>query len=109
VVISVLMGAALSAAMLQASSVVQPRQDLVTCLRTAVEQAVKDKLAKDGFAAFASGRCSGQIASFKQASMAYDVKMGTARSRAASDAESEVADHLANATDKFQQRVATVQ
>ncbi|HMI40781.1 MAG TPA: hypothetical protein VK485_06080 [Sphingomicrobium sp.] len=98
--ITIVASMALSAAV-QASAASTQRQQFTTCLRQAVDKANADKLKPDGFEAFARQSCAGQITSFRQGLVNFDVKAGGPRKRAESDADLQIEDYLVGASEKL--------
>ena len=89
--------------MLQAS-IAAPRQDYTECLKRAGLQAAAQQVAPDQYSAFATQQCSAQAASFKAALVAFDVKNGVKRARAAEDAQLQLDDYLAMSAEKYEAR-----
>jgi len=91
----------LAIASMQAAAASQTRQQFVACLKQSVEKAQADKMKPDAFGAFARQNCAAQINSFKQGLVSFDVKAGTARKRAESDADLQIDDYLVGASEKL--------
>lgn len=92
----------MAAASLQTAAADNSRKDFVACLRTAVEQAKAQKIARDGFAAFAHQQCATIEGGFKSAMVTFDVKNKVARKQAETDAQSAIDDYVLSATDQYQ-------
>lgn len=99
--ILIMMGAAIYAASFQAAAAAEPRQKLVACLKNAGEEALKEKMPKDAFKPFAKTHCMVQVSTFRQSSVAFDIKLGAPRSRAEADAEAQIDDYLDRAVDRY--------
>jgi hypothetical protein len=91
----------IAAASMQAAAATPQRQQFIACLKQAVEKANGDKLKPDGFEAFARQSCAAQITSFKQGLVSFDVKAGSPRKRAESDADLQIEDYLVGASEKL--------
>ena len=96
---------AMAAAAPTAATVSTDRKAFVQCLRDASNKAKSDKIALDGFDAFAMVQCQAQANTLKDALIGVDVSRGVARKTAASDAQLQVEDHLASAKDNYQLRM----
>jgi len=94
---------AASAMFLAASqaAVAAPTNAYKDCLKQASIQAKKTKVAGDAYEAFARNACSAQIAGLRDALVAFEVKNGTKRKDAATDADMTVDDYLASSVDNY--------
>ena len=94
---------AASAMFLAASqaAVAAPTNAYKDCLKQASIQAKKTKVAGDAYEAFARNSCSAQITGLRDALIAFEVKNGTKRKDAASDADMTVDDYLASSVDNY--------
>jgi len=94
---------AASAMFLAASqaAVAAPTNAYKECLKQASIQAKKTKVAGDAYEAFARNNCSAQITGLRDALVAFEVKNGTKRKDAASDADMTVDDYLASSVDNY--------
>lgn len=91
----------LYAASMQAAAATAPRQQFVACLKQTVEKANAGKMKPENFGAFARQSCAGQIGSFKQGLVSFDLKNGVGRKRAEADAELQIEDYLVGASEKI--------
>ena len=91
----------MAAASLQTAAADSSRKEFVACLRTAVEQAKAQKIAGDGFAAFAHQQCATIEGSFKSAMVTFDVKNKVAKKQAETDAQGAIDDYVLSATDHY--------
>ena len=94
---------AASAMFLAASqaAVAAPTNAYKDCLKQASIQAKKTKVAGDAYEAFARNSCSAQITGLRDALIAFEVKNGTKRKDAATDADLTVDDYLASSVDNY--------
>ena len=95
-----LLAVAMAAMTVQADTAAQ-RQQFVACLRTAVTKAQGDKMKPAGFEPLARQMCASQITAFRTALVAYDVKAGSPRARAATDADAQISDYVLSASEKL--------
>jgi len=94
---------AASAMFLAASqaAVAAPTNAYKNCLKQASTQAKKDKVAGDAYEAYVRNACSAQITGLRDALIAFEVKNGTKRKDAATDADLTVDDYLASSVDNY--------
>src|SRR5215475_12723327 len=94
---------AASAMFLAASqaAVAAPTNAYKDCLKQASIQAKKTKVGGDAYEAFARTTCSAQITGLRDALIAFEVKNGTKRKDAATDADLTVDDYLASSVDNY--------
>ena len=97
--------AVIVAATLQATVAAGPRKEYVACLKTAVSQASAQKLAPDGFAAFAQQNCSSIEQSFKAELVKFLTKNGMAKNTAAEDADLQIEDYVFSAEQRYRDQV----
>ncbi len=83
------------------ASIAAPRQDFSECLKKAGQQAAAQQVAPDQYAAFAAQQCSAAAASFKNALIAFDVKNGVKRAKAASEAQLQLDDYILMSAEKY--------
>ena len=86
---------------MQASAAPGQRQQFVGCLKQAVEKANAGKMKPGNFGAFARLSCAEQLGAFKQGLVSFDVKSGSPRKRAESEAELQIEDYLVGASEKL--------
>ena|SRR5205085_5042220 len=79
-----------------------PTMSFKECLKTASNQATKDKVASNAYEGYARNACSAQISGLRSALVGFEVKNGTKRADAAKDADMTVDDYLASSVDKYQ-------
>ena len=94
---------AASAMFLAASqaAVAAPTNAYKNCLKQASTQAKKDKVGGDAYEAYARNACGTQITGLRDALIAFEVKNGTKRKDAATDADLTVDDYLASSVDNY--------
>jgi len=94
---------AASAMFLAASqaAVAAPTNAYKNCLKQASTQAKKDKVSGDAYEAYARNACGAQITGLRDALIAFEVKNGTKRKDAATDADMTVDDYLASSVDNY--------
>ena len=99
--IGLVVASAIYAAAFQSSGAATARTTLRTCLHGAVEEAQKQKLAADGFTAFAHQQCATQETNFKSAMWAFDSKNKVSKRQSESDADVQIEDFVASAADRY--------
>ena len=99
---TLVMSSVLVLAAVQSAAINSARDGLRNCLKSAVEQAKTDKIAKDGFQPFAKGRCAAQEESFTAAVWAFDSKNKVSKKQSNSDAALQIEDFLLTADEKYQ-------
>jgi hypothetical protein len=94
---------AASAMFLAASqaAVAAPTNAYKNCLKQASTQAKKDKVSGDAYEAYARNACGAQITGLRDALISFEVKNGTKRKDAATDADLTVDDYLASSVDNY--------
>ncbi len=80
------------------------RSHFTGCLKTAYENGGDQKIAPDGYAAFARQACAAEIAGFRSSVIGYDVKAGWTRKKAEPDADSQVGDYLDEWSGRFRDK-----
>lgn len=99
--IAILIAPAILAAAMQNNSADTARGALRTCIKTAVDEAKKQKVAADAFAPFAKQHCSTQMTSFKGAVWAFDSKNKVSKKQSESDSDLQIEDFVTTAADKY--------
>jgi hypothetical protein len=92
---------AIYAAAFQTAAANDARTAFRACLKQASVDAKGQKVTTDGFSAFARQKCSTQESGFKSALWAIDSKNKVPRKQSDSDAELQVEDFLATASDHY--------
>jgi len=80
------------------------RAHFMACVKGQMDKASAAKIAPDGFAAFAKQACAGELTSFRGDLIAYDVKAGWTRKKAEPDADGQIADAIADWTDRYRDK-----
>jgi len=87
------------------------RHDFVECLKGAVGKAKEQKIAADGFVAFAHTTCAGSEEPFRSALASANLSHGMSRKDSTADANSQVSDYYSEWHDNYagetQQAAAT--
>ena len=99
--IGLVIASSIFAAAFQSSGADSARTTLRTCLKGAVEEAKKQKVTGDGFAAFAHQQCATQETNFKSAMWAFDSKNKVSKKQSESDAGLQIDDFVASAADRY--------
>ncbi|HVM23665.1 MAG TPA: hypothetical protein VM308_10285 [Sphingomicrobium sp.] len=99
--IALLGASAITLAALQAS-INAPTDAFRGCLRDAAAKATTEKVAPDAIEAYLREACSKQMATLKEAVIAFRTKNGMARKAAVSDADMTVDDYVATPVEKYQ-------
>ena len=80
------------------------RAHFTACLKTAYEKGSNQKIAPDGYAAFAKQACAAEIEGFRSSVINYDVKAGWTRKKAEPDADSQVDEYISEWSDRFRDK-----
>ena len=99
--LSIVIASAIYAAALQNAAATSARSALVTCLRTAVAEAQKAKVAPEALTDQMRQACAAEAGKLKSALVAFDVKNGIGRKQAASDADLQLDDYYATQEDHY--------
>ncbi len=102
--ISLLITSAIGLTALQAG-IDGPRKNFVACLRGAYDTALTQKVAVPEYGAFILKTCGAQADSLKSGLVGFDVKNGIKRSQASADAQAQVDDYVAMASEKYESKV----
>lgn len=105
--ISFLVAGAIGLTALQAG-IDGPRESYVTCLRTAFDTAMSQKVAAADYGAFLQTSCGPQADRLRSGLIGFDVKNGIKRSQAAADAQAQIDDYVAIAQEKYEFRSAAM-
>lgn len=84
------------------ASIAAPRQDFTDCLKKTSLQAAAQQVAPDQYSAFATQQCAAPAAGLKGALIAFDVKNGVKRAKAAEDAQLQLDDYIAMSAEKYE-------
>ncbi len=85
----------------QTAAATSARQQLVQCLKEASTKAQSDKLAADGFAAFAQQSCATQASGLKSAIWSFDSKNKVSRKQSEADVDLQIEDYVATAEERY--------
>ena len=107
--IEVAIASAIYAMSWQTAAANNARQQLVQCLKSAATKAEADKLAPDGFAAFAQQNCTAQADGLKAAIWTIDAKNKVSRKQSEADVALQIEDYLATAEDRYRMTVTPKQ
>ena len=83
------------------AAVAAPTNAYKDCLKQTSIAAKKSKIAGDAYEAYVRNACSAQITGLREALIAFEVKNGTKRKDAATDADLTVDDYLASSVDNY--------
>ena len=78
------------------------RDTLRTCVKSAMTQAKTDKLTVDAFKTFVRTQCATQEQGFTAAMWAFDSKNKVSKKQSAEDAELQIEDMVATASDRYE-------
>ncbi|GAA4757818.1 hypothetical protein GCM10023264_27500 [Sphingomonas daechungensis] len=92
---------AIWAAAFQTAAANDARTAFRACLKQASAEAKDQKVATDAFSAFARQKCSAQESGFKSAIWAFDSKNKMSKKESESNAEAQVEDFVATASDHY--------
>lgn len=98
--IVLLAASSMTLAALQAS-INAPRDAFKTCLKDASTKALGAKITAQGYEAYVRNACTGELGSFKTATIKFDVGNKMSRKDASDDADSMISDFVASALDHY--------
>ena len=99
--IGLVVASAIWAAAFQSTAADGARTALRTCIKTAVEEAKKQKIAPTAFGPFAKTHCATQMSSFKSAVWAFDSKNKVSKKQSDSDSDLQIDDFLTMAEERY--------
>ena len=105
--ISLLVASAIGLTAMQAGIDV-PRKNLGTCLSSALDAAMAQKVAVADYGAFVVKTCEAQANSLKSGLVGFDVKNGIKRTQAAADAQVQIDEYFAMAAERYESRAPKV-
>ena len=105
--ISLLVASAIGLTAMQAGIDV-PRKNLGTCLSSALDAAMAQKIAVADYGAFVLTTCGAQANSLKSGLVGFDVKNGIKRTQAAADAQVQIDEYFAMAAERYEARAPKV-
>lgn len=91
----------IAAAMLLAGADADLRHNFVSCLKNAAVQAEQQKIAANGFLAFARTACASAEEPFKASLVSTNAQHGMSKKDSASDASQQVSDYYSEWNDKY--------
>ena len=99
--LSMVIASAISAAAFQNAAATNARSALMTCLRSAVADAEKGKMAVEALTPHLRQACAADAGKLKSALVAFDVKNGIGRKQAAEDADLQLDDYYATQEEHY--------
>ena len=87
------------------ASLVQARQGYAGCLGTLLRSNLKEKVEPDAFNTAIGSSCKTEEATFRNASVATDISMGTSRASAEQSANFEITDMVTNTKERYKDYV----
>ncbi len=103
--ISLLVASAVGLTAMQAG-IDGPRKTYVACLKTAFDTALAQQVAAPDYGAYITKSCSTQAETLRSGLVGFDVKNGIKRGQASADAQAQLDDYLAMATEKYEAKWA---
>ena len=100
--LNLVISSVIAVAAVQTAAANGARDTLRTCVKSAMAQAKTDKLTVDAFKAFARSQCASQEANFAAAMWAFDSKNKVSKKQSAEDAELQIEDIVASASDRYE-------
>jgi hypothetical protein len=83
-----------------------PRKTYVACLKSAFDTALSEHVAAPDYGAYIAKACSAQADSLRSGLVGFDVKNGIKRSQASADAQAQIDDYVALASEKYEAKWA---
>jgi hypothetical protein len=83
------------------ASINAPRDAFKTCLREASTKASNESVGADAYQAYVRSACSGQLGSFKSATVNFDMKNKMSKKEASADADAMIDDFMSSALDHY--------
>ena len=84
-----------------------PRKTYVACLKSAFDTALSEKVAAPDYGAYITKACSAQAETLRAGLVGFDVKNGIKRAQASADAQAQIDDYRAMATEKYEAKWAS--
>ena len=103
--ISLVFASAVYLAAMQSAAADSSRKAFTACLRDVVEKGKTEKVALDGFDAYARAHCAPVSAKFVDVLVSFDVKNKVPRKQATSDAESQITDYYTETGERYKYQV----
>ena len=85
-----------------------PRKNFGTCLSSALDAALAQKIAVPDYGAFVAKTCESQASTLKSGLIGFDVKNGVARTRASADAQAQIDEYLTMAAERYESRAPKI-
>ena len=105
--ISLIVASAIGLTALQAG-IDGPRKSFGTCLSSALDAALAQKIAVADYGPFVLKTCEAQAASLKTGLVGFDVKNGIKRTQASADAQVQIDEYFAMAAERYEGRAPKV-
>ncbi len=83
-----------------------PRKNYVACLKAAFDTASAEKVAAPDYGAYIAKACAAQADNLRSGLVGFDVKNGIRRTQASADAQAQIDDYVAMASEKYEARWA---
>ncbi|MEO5810324.1 MAG: hypothetical protein ABIR51_09775 [Sphingomicrobium sp.] len=85
-----------------AASINAPRRAFSQCIKAFETDSLAKKIPAANYAAAVKGSCTAEATSLRNALIAFDVAMGTKRSAANANAQTDLDDYYATSNDRYQ-------
>jgi hypothetical protein len=99
---NLVISSAIVLAAVQSAAANSARDALRACVKNSMSQAKTDKLTVDAFKTFARSHCSTQEQGFTAAIWAFDAKNKVSKRQSAEDAQLQIEDIIASASDRYE-------